>query len=255
MNCSDLVEAVRRSPLAGWRCRADGDFVRVETPLRYPDGGTVELYIEDRAGALIVSDFGEAFRFLESAGLDPLRSPAREKMIDLAARLGNAAIDEGAIEIRGVKPPEILASLVKLGQVVTRVADLALQARGAMATTFADDLEDYLRTTTKGVEVRRRVVLEGASDRHEIDIVTKSAAHGQSAIESLSAPTANGANSQTAFTIKKFADIAALGRNAPNRFVVLDDSADVWTLSLRQQLARFADVIDWERRDRLVEAI
>lgn len=255
MNCAQLAAAVKSAPLNGWACRVDGDFLRLETPLKFPDGGTVELYVEVRGSTFVASDFGEAFRFLESAGIDPLRSVTRGRMIDLAAQLGSASIDDGVIEIVSTSPEAVMSSLVRLGQVVTRVADLSLYSKGALGNTFSDELEDYLRIRTRGVEIRRLELVEGASETHRVDIVTRSGDRGVSAIEGLSALTASGANSQTAFTIKKFADIQAIGPGAPQRFAVLDNSSDVWTPPLRQQIARFADVIEWEKRDVLPVAI
>ena len=47
MNCADFLAAMREDPLAGWQCVPDEGFVRIRTPLRYSDGGIVELYVEE----------------------------------------------------------------------------------------------------------------------------------------------------------------------------------------------------------------
>lgn len=254
MNCAQLLDVVRHAPMSGWACNADGEFLRLETPFRYPDGGAVELFVESRVGSFLVTDYGEAFRFLETSGLDPLRSPTRQRLIDIATKLANARIDEGAIEIEVRSAVDVFPALLRLGQVVSRVADLSLFAKGTFANTFSDSLEEYLRTSTRHVEIKRGAIIRGSATTHQIDILAKSA-KGFTAIEGLSAVTATGANAQTAFTIQKFADIAAIGPGAPERFAVLDDSSEVWTEALRKQLARFADVLDWEQRDHLVGAL
>lgn len=254
MNCSTLADIVRTAPMAGLRCRQDGDLLRLETPFRYPDGGTVELFVEGHPGNLVVSDLGEAFRFLEKGGLDPLRSPGRQKAIDLAAKLAGATLDEGVLEIRLQADTDLASAVMRLGQALTRVADLSLFVRGTFANTFSDAVEEFLKSSTQGVEIRRGATIRGSATTHQVDILARSL-KGIAVVESLSAITPTGANAQTAFTIQKFADISALGSAAPDRFAVLDDSAEVWSESLRKQLSRFADVVDWEQRDDLAAAI
>jgi hypothetical protein len=254
MNCSQFAEIAREAPLAGFRCTQDGDFLRLDTPFRYPDGGTVELFVEESSGHLRVSDFGEAFRFLEKSGLEPLRSPGRQRAIELAIKLAGGTLDQGVIEIVVRERSEVLSAIVRLGQAMTRIADISLLVKGSLVNTFSDAVEDYLRAHTRGLEIKRRAAVRGNATTHQVDIWTRSD-RGVSVVESLSALTPTGANSQTAFTIQKFADISAIGAGAPGRYTVLDDSTEVWSESLRKQLAQFSDVIDWERRGDLAAAL
>jgi hypothetical protein len=254
VNCDDLAQALRESPLEGWACAFERGHLRLLTPFRYPDGGLIELYVDDREGSLVVTDFGEAYRFLETNGIDPERSASRKQLIDLATRLGAAANVEGALEITVASPVEVFPAAMRLAQVITRVGDHVLFAKGAVGNTFSDTLEDFLRSALPSAEVRRGQVVQGRAAVHRVDIVVRSA-RGIGAIEGLSAITTTGANAQTAYTIQKFADIAALGSAAPDRFAVLDNSGEVWADSLRRQLEQFAYVVDWEHRDELVQAL
>lgn len=254
MNCSELTEIVRTAPLAGFRCSQDEEFLRLDTPFRYPDGGAVELFVEPLSGSLRVSDFGEAFRFLEKGGLEPLRSPGRRRSIEFAIKMAGATLHEGVIEIVISDYKDLMPAIIRLGQAMTRVADLSLLVKGSLINTFSDAVEDYLKVYTDGVEIKRGAMVRGSATSHQVDIWTKSK-KGVAVVESLSAITRTGANAQTAFTIQKFADISAIGPGAPNRFTVLDDSGDVWSDSLRMQLAQFSDVIDWEKRGDLAAAL
>ncbi|MCC6241754.1 MAG: DUF1828 domain-containing protein [Gemmatimonadaceae bacterium] len=254
MNCSDLTELARATPLAGFRCSQDGDFLRLETPFRYPDGGTIELFVEEFNGVLRVSDYGEAFRFLEKGGLEPLRSPGRRRAIEFAVKLAGAQLDDGVLEISLRDGVDLMPAIVRLGQAMTRVADLSLLVKGTLVNRFSDAVEDYLKTHTTGLEIRRGAEVRGNATSHQVDIFTRST-KGIAVVESLSAITPTGANAQTAFTIQKFADISAIGPGAPSRYTVLDDSSEVWSDSLRKQLTQFSDVIDWERRGDLASAL
>ncbi|MEJ7811178.1 MAG: DUF1828 domain-containing protein [Gemmatimonadaceae bacterium] len=254
MNCVELADAIRAAPFAGWECGADEGFLRLATPFRYPDGGAIELYIEARSAGFVVTDFGEAFRFLETSGLDPLRSPVRERLIAIATKLGGAHLDDGVLEVSVLTPEGLLSAAARLGQVVTRIADLTLLAKGTLVSTFSDLVEEFIVTSTAGLEVRRHAMLPGNAARHEFDIVVRSI-RGVAAIESLSAVTAPGATAQLAFTVQKFADLAAIGSGAPDRYAVLDNTSDVWTDPIRKQLMQFSRVIDWEERDTLASAL
>lgn len=250
MTCDDLFDAIRDQPLNGWSCDVGGDFLRLLTPMRYADGGPIELFVEAGDDHFTVTDFGEAFRFLETYGLDPMRSPTRERLIKLAADLGGARIDEGTIEIVAADPSRILEAAIRLAQVVTRVSDLSLDLRSVSGSTFTNVVGEYLFAELESAEIIPRGTLEGRAATHQFDFVVHSL-KGVSAIEAMAASTIAGANHQIAFAIKKFADLSAL-EGAPRRIAVIDDSAGVWTESFREQLGRFANVVDWERRDVLI---
>lgn len=254
MNCDNLRRILAEDPLRGWTCRLESDFLRLETPLRYPDGGVIELFVEEQLGGFVVTDFGEAFRFLQTYGIDPLRSSTRKQSIHAAARLAGAVLDGDVLEIRVSDLADIIPASVRLGQVITRVSDLSSTATGAFGTTLTDALEDFVRAKVIGAEVRRGEVVHGRAATHRIDLLVRTP-RAVSAIEALSAGSMTGANAQTAYTIQKFVDLSALGPGSPHRYAVLDDSADVWTDSLRRQLANVSDVIDWERRDKLSDQL
>jgi hypothetical protein len=254
VKCSELVAALRADPLVGWSCDEADGFLRIRTPFRYSDGGIVELYAEQRQTGVLLTDLGEAFRFLQTYGLDPLRSALRRTIVDLAVELGGAQTSEGAIEILVPDGTRALEALVRLGQIVTRVADLALLARGSLAATFPDAVEEFLTANLRFSEVQRNGTIRGSAALHQLDFVVRSRQR-LTGIAALSAVTGNGANAQTAFTIQKFADIASVGPGAPQRITVIEDSGDVWSESLRKQLQNFSEVVDWERRDDLLQLI
>lgn len=254
MNCADLARVIGAHPLAGWSCAVERDLLRLHSPMRYPDGGLIELFVEGGVAGFRVTDLGEAFRFLETSGIDPERSATRRQLIEMATRLGGAQLRDGEIMIEVDTPQGVFPAAQRLAQVITRVGDLVLFAKGTVGNSFSDAVEEFLRSVTVGIEFRRGELVRGRHAEHRVDLVARSF-HGVSVIEGLSAVTLAGANAQTAYTIQKFADIAALGETAPSRFAVLDDSAEVWTESFRKQLEQFSTVVDWERRDILAEAL
>jgi hypothetical protein len=254
MNCHELAQVLLHDPFGGWRCRESNGFLRLESPMRYVDGGLIEVFVLPQIDGYLITDFGEGYRFLENYGIDPQRGASRTRSIAFAADLGGASIGERGIEISVGAPGDILPGAIRLAQILTRIGDVVLQTSGVTGTTFTDELEDFVKEAVAAAEVRRGGNVRGAATNWTVDLLVRTA-RGLSALEGLSATTGNGANAQTAFTIQKFLDIAAIGPGAPKRFTVLDTTGDVWTESLRRQLANVSEVIDWERRDLLVTSL
>lgn len=251
MTCDELLQSLRANPLAGWICQSQDDFLRLQLPMRYSDGGAIEVFVEERGAGFVVTDFGEAYRFLDSGGVDMTRSSTKRRIATLAAQLGEATENEGSFEIVVNAADRIAPAAIQLGQVISRVGDIMLLSKGALGSAFADQLADYLRESTRGVEITRHAPIEGAAQSWHVDILAKSM-NRLAAVQCLSAVSPGGANAQSAFTIMKFLDMGRAA-NAPHRFSVLDDDeSDVWSINLRQQLATVCDVVDWQQRDQVV---
>jgi hypothetical protein len=255
MNCAELAERVARSGLSGWKCAPGETFLRLQTPFRYSDGGWIEVFVETYANDLIVTDFGEAARFLEGHGIDPSRGATRRRLIELAIELGGATSTDGAIEIHVGNPDKLFEAALRLAQIMTRVGDLSLGARGALGATFPEELEEFLREKIPASHVERNAPVQGKITQHRVDLLVSVSDTHPAAIEALAATSANSARSQLAFTIQKFVDIRRRGLEAPTLVAVVDDSAEVWTRELRGQLENVSRVLDWEEREDLVQLI
>lgn len=252
MNCAQLENVFREAPLAGWSCTASGDYLSLQTPLRYPDGGVIEVFVETYGTDVVVTDFGEAARFLETHGIDPNRGATRRRLIELAISLGGATSSEGAVEIHVAKPSEIFEAALRLAQIITRIGDLVLSVRSGLGTTFSEEVEEFLRAALPSGEFRRNVTVWGKAAEHQIDLELIVPGQGLTLVEALSASTLGGATAQMTYTVAKFADIWHLGHQAPARVALLDDSVDVWTQPIRAQLQNFGAVYDWGERDELI---
>lgn len=251
MNCTELLQAATRAPLAGWECVPADGFLRLYAPMRYPDGDTIEVFAEVRGQTLVVTDFGEAGRFLATHGIDASRGAARKRAIDHAIRLAGATYTEGEIELYLDDPAQVIEAATRLSQALTRIADLTLSTKAHGGLTFDDQLEEFLLASLVGFEVERNKSVEGFATSHDVDIVVYGPT-GINALEAMSAPTASGAQAQMAYAVAKFADFSKLGEASPRLYSVIDDSANVWTPPLRKQLEGWSKVYDWEDRDRLV---
>ena len=83
--CAAIAEGLSET----FECRRQGRYVRVRTPLLYPDGGVVDVFVRERDGHIAVTDLGEALGWLRQQTLDGKRSPKQQRLLqDVCLTLG-----------------------------------------------------------------------------------------------------------------------------------------------------------------------
>ena len=83
MSSSELCTSIGKSLPALFECSpAAQEGVRVRTPLLYPDGGVVDVFVLERNGRYIVTDFGDALGWLRMQSVSVRRSQKQQLLID-----------------------------------------------------------------------------------------------------------------------------------------------------------------------------
>ena len=103
--------------------------LRVETPLLYPDGGIVDVFVVEREGAWSVTDFGEAWGWLEMKAGGGSPSPKQARMIEDRCRTLGVTNHDGCLELRLNTPDEVGDAVVRVARAVVRVAEVANRRR------------------------------------------------------------------------------------------------------------------------------
>ena len=98
--------------------------LRVETPLLYPDGGIVDVFVVERGGVWCVTDFGEAWGWLEMKADGGSPSPNQARMIGDRCRTLGVTNRDGCLELRLDTPDEVGDAVVRVAQAVARVAEV-----------------------------------------------------------------------------------------------------------------------------------
>ena len=83
MSYDELCLAIGESLPALFECTpAPREGVRVRTPLMYPDGGMVDVFVLERSGRYSVTDFGETLGWLRMQSVSTRRSPKQNRMVE-----------------------------------------------------------------------------------------------------------------------------------------------------------------------------
>ena len=77
---TETARAAARTLRVKWP-QAPGRAVRLTTPLLYPDGGRVAVFVVERDGRCVLSDLGEAFGWLRMRSASAHRPPGFDRAV------------------------------------------------------------------------------------------------------------------------------------------------------------------------------
>ncbi len=210
------------------------------TPLDYPSGDGVTVWVEDRYDGFIVTDYGDSLTDLlahpaqdHKALLDQVRDICRQH--DLAFRDGRIAAT---------------ADRADLADVVWRAASAAAQIaqmsivfrphRRRREKGFANEVEATLRKRNVAVE-RDRKLAGGSGHEHKATLYLPDQ-------ETVFEPVGGaGYWNQVSTVYAKFGDLAR--SNGYRLFSLVDDREERLENDLANLLVQVSDVVQWSRRD------
>ena len=105
---------------SSFTCSEQGEYLRVRTPYRYPDGDYIDLFCKVEGGELTVSDLAVTTGWLRMQSA-ALRRSSRQKLI-----IEDVCVTHGIEFHRGMLRARC-RSIDELAEVVTRVAQAALR--------------------------------------------------------------------------------------------------------------------------------
>ena len=124
MTPSELCKAIAETIPDLFRCSpAPQHGVRVRTPLLYPDGGVIDVFVATSEGRCTVSDRGEALGWLRTRSTSERRSPGKEQAVRDACQTLCVELRRGELVLRTQDGDAIGESVLRLAQAVARVSD------------------------------------------------------------------------------------------------------------------------------------
>ena len=97
--------------------------VRVRTPLLYPDGGVVEVFLSDNAGGYTASDFGQALGWLRMQTTCDRRSPEQNRAIEESCQTLGVELQRGQLVLRLEEGAAIADAVLRLALAVVQVSE------------------------------------------------------------------------------------------------------------------------------------
>lgn len=234
---------------AMFECAEHNDGVRIRTPFWYPDGGIVDLFVKERGGHYVVTDYGESLGWLRLQSLSRRRSPKQQRLVqDVCLTLG-VELFKGQLIIRCDSRARLADCILRMGQAAVRVSDLWFTLRTRSVESTTDEVEDYLQERTIAFE--RSVRLAGRSGRSwTIDFQTRTP--GRSALVVVLATGSSAAAHRIAdHVVAGWHDLQPLrvGPDGPRFVSLFDDTANVWAEEEFRLVESISDVAHWSRPD------
>ena len=224
--------------------------VRVRTPMMYPDGGIVDVFVLERGEAYIVTDFGDALGWLQMQSVSRGLTKRQNTLVGDVCRTLRVELFEGQLVLREVKPEELGDAVMRLAQAVVRVSDVRFTMQPRRIKTTADEVEGWLEE--KRIPFERRVKLQGQSDRDwTIDFRTETKRTAMIFLLDTSARSA--VRRITENVLAGCVDLGYLkDRNPELTFVSLfNDSRDIWRDQDMRLVESHSEIARWSRPDTL----
>ena len=116
--------------------------LRVRTPLRYPDGGVVDVFVLQRNGGLAITDFGESLGGLRTQSVSRRRSPKQKRMIrDVCQTLG-LELERGQLVLRVAADAAVGDAVLRVAQAAVQVSDLSSTLGTRTVQSASDEVHE-----------------------------------------------------------------------------------------------------------------
>ena len=202
--------------------------VRVRTPMLYPDGGVVDVYVLERNGGYIVTDFGDAQGWLGLQSTSQGRSARRKALIEDVCQTLRIELSRDQLILRGVGSGALGEAVLRVAQAAVRVSDLWFTLRSQAFQSTVDEVDEWLRD--REIAFERQVSKEGRStQKWAIDFETHT--DNRTCFVFILATGARGAVRRlTEHVVAGCVDLSHFKNGQPAlTFVSLfDDTEDVW---------------------------
>ena len=255
MNSTSLCAAIRDGLPALFECTpAPREGVRVRTPMMYPDGGIVDIFVLEREDSYVLTDFGEALAWLRMQTVNPRRTPKQLGLIQDVCQTLGVELRHGQLILRSLSFDELSDGVTRLAQAVVRVSDIWFTMRMRSFESTSDEVNEWLieRDISFDSGVRHR----GRSGRDwTIDFQTYT--HRQtSLIFLLSTGSRSAANRITDHVVAGCIDlrhpqIHQLHADSVSLVSLFDDTSDVWRDGDFRLASEVSEVALWSQQDRL----
>lgn len=229
MNASELCSQISATLPSLFECSpAPYEGARVRTPMMYPDGGIVDVFVLERQDGYVLTDFGEALGWLRLQSASDSLSAKQRLLVDDVCRTLNIQMERGQLTLRIGKDDALGEAVLRLAQAVVRVSDLWFTFRSQSLQTTSDEVDEWLRE--REIQFERSVQRQGRSHRNwRVDFETRW--NNRTSMVFLLSTGSRGAVSRiTEHVATACMDLSHLKETQSDTLFVslFDDSRDVW---------------------------
>lgn len=250
MNVNELCAQIAATlpPLFGCSA-APYEGARVTTPLRYPDGGIVDVFVLERQDGYVLTDFGEALGWLRMQSSSDNLSPRQNRFVNDVCRTLGVRLERGELILRIGKNDALGEAVLRLAQAVVRVSDIRFTFQRQRPQTTAKEVEKWLRE--RQINFQRSVFRQGISQKNwRVNFETQSD-NRTSMVFLLSARDRSNVSGITEHVTAAFTDLGHLKESQSDTLFVslFDDSRDVWREEDYNLVKQVSTIAQWSQPD------
>jgi hypothetical protein len=214
--------------------------VRIETLLLYPDGGSIEVFVEGEQPCLQgfeLTDFGQTTAWLLNVQVKPWESKKRRRFLDDAIRLYGVELNGGALRCHIDDLGQLPEGVLRLGQACIRMSDLTFTRRSTQQSIFSEEVEEVFADIELSYDMNIEV-----PGRYGGPVRVDYLVHGpriESAVLTLSSGNPTQAHIQANELFRKWFDLGDRSVNEQN-VTIYDDRKDVYKDEDLRRLSDFS---------------
>lgn len=250
MNVSELCAQIAATLPPLFECSpAPYEGVRVQTPLMYPDGGIVDVFILEWQDEYILTDFGEALGWLRLQSASDSLSGRQSKFVDDVCRTLGIRLARGQLTLRIGKNDALGEAVLRLAQAVVRVSDIRFTFQRQRLQTTAKEVENWLRE--RRIDFQRSVRRQGMSRKNWLVNFETRSDNRTSMVLLLSARDRSNVSSITEHVTAAFMDLSHLKETQSDTLFVslFDDSRDIWRQEDFNLVEQVSTIARWSQPD------
>ena len=273
MTVEELKEQLTSSLPPLFQCDALGENrFRVRTPLIFPDGGVVDVFVSKNDDLYTVTDYGDAMGWLDMRSATPGIAPKQRSLVADACRTHGIELEGGHVMLRSIGAKDLAESIMRVAQAEACVGDVWFtmseatrmsqdmrmpQAIGnadnsrSLEHSTASDVDAWLRG--KDLQIERKYRVKGVSKQTwSVDFRTSSPA-GESLVFLLSAKTRPTARRRVNEVFTAWFDLGAKreSHSQPAFISLIDDTTRAWRNEDYNLLMQQSNIAFWSQKDEL----
>ncbi len=252
MTVEELCISVRQNLPPLFECSAAPlDSMRVRTPLLYPDGGLVDVFVLERDSGYQVTDYGETLAWLSTQTASGRRSNKQRGLVDDVCQTLGVELHRGQLRLRSHTLDGLGETVLRLAQAAVRVSDVWFTFRNRVVESTAEEVDEWLEE--RNIPFERSVRQQGRSGREwTIDFQTTTPLR-TSHIFLLSTGSRGAVRRITEHVFTGCSDLNILRESQPQSMLIslFDDVEDVWREEDFVLLEPVSEVARWSRPDLL----
>ncbi len=249
--CDHIADHLREL----YTCSQQGEYIRVRTPLLYPDGDVVDVYVHSQNGGGTVSDLGETTAWLRTQSTASRRSPKQTRLIEDVCLTLDVEFFKGMLCARYDNNEAMVAAIERVSQSAVRVSDLWFTFRTRSVQSVTDEVAEYL--SDRRIPYQRGERLPGRlGGMWTVDFHARTPQR-TSFVQVLTTGNRSAAQRLAEHVLASWYDLSHYKVGAEGvRFVSLfDDTSDVWSEEQLQLVGDLSDIAYWSRPDEFADVL